>query len=119
MTRVLLIDDEPAMAGLVAMCLEDAEVVSASSLRQAVAAAREARPQVVLLDLALGLQDGLDILPALRGEPALADVPIVAFTVHGSREHEAREHGTDGFVEKPFKAAELRRALAPYLELRA
>ncbi|HZA61006.1 MAG TPA: response regulator [Actinomycetota bacterium] len=116
MSRVLLIDDEPDMAGLVAMCLDAAEVVRAPDLTEAVAEARRQRPDVVLLDLALGSTDGLELLPQLRSEPALAGVPIVAFTVHGSREREAMASGTDGFVAKPFKAARLRRALAPYLD---
>ncbi|HYH28583.1 MAG TPA: response regulator [Actinomycetota bacterium] len=115
MSRLLLIDDEPAMAGLVSMCVERAEVVPAASLSQAVEAARRERPDLVLLDLALGSQDGLEILPELRSESALSDVPIVAFTVHASREREAMDRGVDAFVSKPFKPATLKAALAPFL----
>ena len=116
MSRVLLIDDEPGMAGLVSMCIENAEVIRVGSLRQAVDSAREQPPDLVLLDLALGSEDGLDILPDLRAEPALSNVPIVAFTVHGSREHEAMARGTDAFVSKPFKPTALREALTPFLK---
>jgi DNA-binding response OmpR family regulator len=115
-SRVLLIDDEPGMAGLVSMCIEKAEVTRVGNLRQAVDAARERPPDLVLLDLALGSEDGLDILPDLRAEPVLSKVPIVAFTVHGSREREAMALGTDAFVSKPFKPAALRAAVAPFLE---
>ncbi len=115
MKRVLLIDDEPAMAGLVRLCL-DAEVVTASDLEEAIRASKEAPPQVVLLDLALGEVDGLDLLPALRQEPSLAGIPVVGFSVHESREREARERGVDGFVAKPFKAANLRKAVSPWIK---
>jgi CheY-like chemotaxis protein len=113
MNLVLLVDDEPQMAGLVAMALDspDARVHLAKSLTEALEAARSERPDVVLLDLALGEEDGLEILPDLKREPALDGVPIVAFTVHGSRRREALRKGVDGFVAKPFRVASLRDAL--------
>lgn len=117
MTDLLLIDDEPHMEALVAMSLEEigVRVVAASTLAEALSAARRSRPRVVLLDLALGSEDGLDILPQLRGEPALEGVPIFAFTVHDNRRHEAMARGVDGFVRKPFKAADLRALVAARL----
>lgn len=115
--HILLIDDEPHMASLVAMSLEDIGVTvdAAATLAEALEAVRQARPRVVLLDLALGLEDGLDILPKLRDEPALDGVPIVAFTVHDSRRDEAMARGVDGFVRKPFKAAELKASVLRHL----
>lgn len=115
MSRVLLIDDEPGIAGLVEMCLDGAEVVAVAGLEDALNHSRRRRPDVVLLDLSLGRQDGLDLIPGLRGEPALAGVPIVAFTIHASRKREALERGSDGFVAKPFKSASLRKTLEPFL----
>lgn len=118
---ILLIDDEPHMASLVAMSLEDigVTVAAAATLAEALAAARQLRPRLVLLDLALGTEDGLDILPMLRREPALEGVPIVAFTVHDSRRDEAMARGVDGFVRKPFKAAELRASVTAHLTEKA
>jgi CheY-like chemotaxis protein len=117
MRTVLLIDDEPDMAMLVEMCLKDVRVTSAATFAEAIAAAREERPHAVLLDIALnGDEDGLDLLPRLRQEAALSDVPIIGFSVHGSRKQEALEKGLQGFVDKPFKAAALREALQPYLD---
>jgi DNA-binding response OmpR family regulator len=114
---LLLIDDEPHMEALVAMSLEEmgVRVVAASTLAEALAVARQSHPRVVLLDLALGLEDGLDLLPQLRSEPALAAVPILAFTVHDNRREEALARGVDGFVRKPFKAADLRALVAAHL----
>lgn len=113
MKTVLLIDDEPEMGRLVGMCLEEvgASVVQVPGVAEAIAAGRRDRPNVVLLDLSLGSVDGLDILPRLRGEPALSGVPIVAFSVHESRRGEALDQGVDGFVAKPFNALDLRREL--------
>jgi CheY-like chemotaxis protein len=117
MSTVLLIDDEPDMAMLVRMCLKDVQVTSAANFAEAITAARKERPRAVLLDIALnGDEDGLALLPRLRAEAALAEVPIIGFSVHGSRRQEALEKGLQGFVAKPFKAAALREALRPYLD---
>jgi DNA-binding response OmpR family regulator len=116
-SMVLLIDDEPAMGSLVSMSLEKAgaRVVQVADLDHALAVARKERPRAVLLDLALGKEDGLALLPRLREEPSLSEVPIIVFTIHESREREARDEGADGFVAKPFKAAQLHDALEEYI----
>lgn len=117
MSVVLLVDDEPDMGALVAMTLEDldVQVVQAASLGEALAAARSEQPSLVLLDLALGEEDGLAILPRLREEPALARVPVVVLTVHDSRREEALALGVEGFLSKPFRAEGLREAVGPLM----
>ena len=119
MNTVLLIDDEPQMVNLVAMCLEEfgARVVRAENLAGAVTTARAEPPRAVLLDLALGREeeDGLMLLPRLWSEPALSGVPVVVFSVHESRQ-EALDAGASGFVPKPFHPEQLRAAVRPYLE---
>lgn len=118
MGLVLLIDDEPQMAKLVEMTLEggpEVEIVLATNLSEAIAAARRRPPEVVLLDLALRDEDGLAILPRLRAEPNLAGVPVIVFTVHDSRREEALRLGVEGFVAKPFKAADLIEVVEPFL----
>ncbi|MDQ3991871.1 MAG: response regulator [Actinomycetota bacterium] len=117
MTVVLLIDDAPGMEKLVDMCLHGtgARVIRAHGTSEAVEVARRDPPSVVLLDLALEGEDGLEGLPGLRNEPALAMVPVVGFSVHGSREQEARALGVVGFVRKPFRMAALRDAVVPLL----
>lgn len=105
------------MASLVAMTLDDlgVKVVPAATFTEAITAATAERPSLVLLDLVLGDEDGLEILPDLRRDPAFSGVPVVVFTVHDSLEEKARLQGVDGFVSKPFKAETLRRAVEPFL----
>jgi two-component system chemotaxis response regulator CheY len=114
---VLLVDDEPQMRGLVGMVLEGtgASVVQASGLDQALDEAQRARPSLVLLDIGLGPEDGLELLPKLRAQPALSGVPILVFSVHDSRREEALGQGADGFVAKPFSPTVLRQAVAEHL----
>jgi DNA-binding response OmpR family regulator len=117
MKRVLLVDDEPDIAPLVAMCLEplNIELIIVNRLSEALDAARIAPVDMVLLDLALGDEDGLEILPSLRSAPGLGGIPIVAFTAHDSRKFEALQRGVDSFVRRPFAAAELQAAVRSHL----
>jgi len=109
MSRVLVIDDDSEMLSLVEMCLDplSVEVVLVSGLAGALAVARHEPVGLVLLDLCLGDEDGLDILPLLRAEPSLNGVPVVAFTAHDSRKREAINSGVDSFVRRPFAPSDL------------
>jgi DNA-binding response OmpR family regulator len=110
MRQVLVIDDDPGIAHLVSWCLDPLGVVTvlASNLQTALDVARGNQDiGLVLLDFDLGDEDGLDILPHLRQEPNLEGVPVVAFTAHDSRRHEAFDRGVDSFIARPFANAEL------------
>ncbi len=115
--RVLMVDDEPGIGGLVSMCLDPlgVEVVMANGLDEALQAARAEEVGLVLLDLALGKEDGVDILPHLRSDPSLQGVPVIAFSAHDSRRVEALEHGADSFIGRPFNSAELQETVKRYL----
>src|SRR5918999_5576439 len=108
MESILLVDDEPQMGSLVEMSLDGVHVVQARNRKEAVAAAKKVHPRLVLLDLALGREDGLEILPSLRDEPELSEVPVLVFSVHPSRKSEAIRAGADGFISKPFRGEDLR-----------
>ncbi len=114
---MLLIDDEPAMGRLVEDWISDMgmRLTHVRGLEDALRAAERDPPDAVLLDLALGDEDGLAILPKLMDAPALADVPVIAFSIHYSRQREAFEKGVEAFVSKPFRSADLRNALEEVL----
>ena len=65
-----------------------------------------------LLDLALGSEDGLEILEELTGSPGLSNAPVVAFSAHDSRRAEAFERGVDGFLARPFAFRDLQQTVA-------
>jgi DNA-binding response OmpR family regulator len=117
MSVVLLIDNEPSMGSLVTMCLADlgAHVVQVPSIEAALDAARDNPVDAVLLDIALDGEDGLTELPRLRKERSLATAPVIAFSVHDSRKREALRLGASGFIKKPFKSEDLRRAVRGHL----
>ena len=112
-----MIDDAPGMGNLVEMSLgsREIQVVQVADLDGALKAARYEKPLAVLLDIALGLEDGLNLLPDLKADEALLDVPVIVFTVHPSKEPAARSAGADGFLKKPFRREDLLRVLGAYL----
>ncbi len=115
--RVLVVDDEPAIGPLVSMCLDAMaiEVVQANGLNDAMDVLRGGGVGLVLLDLALGPEDGLEIFPKLRAEPELAGVAVVAFSAHDSRREEALQCGVDAFLGRPFATAALQATVRRYL----
>ena len=108
MSKVLVVDDEPALARALAINLRAHgwEVVTAADGRSALEAAATEHPDVVLLDLGLPDIDGTEVLAGLRG---WTTVPIVVLSArqHGEDKVEALDLGADDYVTKPFAMNEL------------
>jgi DNA-binding response OmpR family regulator len=106
--RILVVEDEGAIARLVRDYLEHAgfEVVVAGDGEVALAEARRARPDLVVLDLGLPGRDGLDVARSLR---RTSSVPIVMLTARGDETDRivGLELGADDYVVKPFSPREL------------
>src|SRR5690349_6174109 len=82
---VLLVDDSPAELALARMLLEpEFEVSAASSASDALALARDLVPDVILSDVVMQPMSGIDLAFAVRADPDLADVKLVAVTAHYS-----------------------------------
>ncbi|MBB3041400.1 two-component system OmpR family response regulator [Nocardioides soli] len=107
--RVLVVDDEVNIAELVSMALryEGWEVRTAHTGSQAVAAARELRPDAVVLDVMLPDFDGLEVLRRMRA--AQPDLPVVFLTARDAVEDRIAglTAGGDDYVTKPFSLEEL------------
>ncbi|GAA3803613.1 response regulator transcription factor [Nocardioides panacisoli] len=107
--RALVVDDEVNIAELVAMALryEGWSVDTAHNGSQAVAAARAAQPDVVVLDLMLPDFDGMEVLRRIRSiDPA---VPVLFLTARDAVEDRVAglTAGGDDYVTKPFSLEEL------------
>lgn len=83
----------------------------------AIQAARELRPDLILMDLALPGIDGWDAAKILKSEPETSPIPIIALTGHAMREHEqrARGAGCDAFLTKPCMPDDLVREIWKHL----
>jgi two-component system, OmpR family, KDP operon response regulator KdpE len=108
MSKVLVVDDEPALARALAINLRANgwDVVTAADGRSALEAAAKEHPDVVVLDLGLPDMDGNEVIAGLRG---WTKVPIVVLSArqHGEDKVEALDLGADDYVTKPFAMNEL------------
>jgi len=105
---ILVVEDEMKIARLVRDYLENAgfDVVVTGDGEAALASVRGARPDLVVLDLGLPGQDGLDVTRELRRSSGL---PIVMLTARGDEADRivGLELGADDYVVKPFSPKEL------------
>lgn len=108
MRTILVVDDEPEIVRLVRDYLERAgfEVVAAADGDEALRAFHRRRPDLVILDLGLPGQDGLDVARTMRGSET---VPIIMLTARAEETDRVAglELGADDYVPKPFSPREL------------
>ena len=115
MTRtILIVDDDPSIRRLIAATLEDVSgyrMTEAGDGLQAVERARDARPEIVFLDIDMPNLNGIETCRRMRSEPATADATIVMLTGDSDDEAErdARAAGADLFLTKPFSPLHLLR----------
>jgi CheY-like chemotaxis protein len=74
-------------------------------------------PDAVLLDVQLGLEDGLTLAVAIRNDPRLSNLPIIAVTAHAMITDQQRvmEAGCDASVSKPIDFDLLREKLQAFI----
>lgn len=103
--RILVVEDEPAIARLIQRYLERAgyAVLAVGSGPEALRAVRASRPDLVILDVLLPGPDGLTVLEWLKGDPATAVVPVLMLSV-APDDGRGRHLGAVGYLSKPVKA---------------
>ncbi len=105
---VLAIDDDPAARDLLARLLrkEGFWVVQASSGEAGLRLARELKPDVITLDVLMPGMDGWAVLTTLKGDRALADIPVVMLSIVDER-NLGFTLGAAGYLTKPIDRARL------------
>lgn len=111
MATVLIAEDEQNIAVSLMYILERAgcTVSHAANGEAALTAARDERPDVLVLDVMLPTLNGFDVLKAIRADAALKDLPILMLTAKGQDQDRktADDLGADAFITKPFSNAEI------------
>jgi two-component system, OmpR family, response regulator VicR len=106
--RILLVDDDRELIDLLAFALKRAglEPVAAHDGQAALRQFEERKPDLVVLDINLGISSGLDVLRELRKRSSL---PVIMLTALDSEEDKVRglEAGADDYLTKPFSHREL------------
>jgi PAS domain S-box-containing protein len=105
--RVLIVDDDPTAAELIAVRFEGlaSSVLRAHGGREAIGVARREKPDLIVLDLMMPDVSGFDVVAELSGDPATAGIPIIVVTaVHITDEDRDR---LNGFVRAIVEETEL------------
>jgi DNA-binding NarL/FixJ family response regulator len=115
--RIVIAEDEPLLrSGLKALVQYDGDIEVVAEADQggaALARTREARPDVVLMDIRMPGVDGVAATQLIREDPALEDVRVLMLTTFGEEETvlEALRAGAAGYLLKDVGAEELRQAI--------
>jgi two-component system phosphate regulon response regulator PhoB len=109
--RILLVEDDPALAELIGYRLEKAgfEVLRTADGDEALLIVRETPPDLVLLDWMIEGTSGIEVCRRLRRPGPTANMPVIMLTARGEEGDRIRglETGADDYITKPFSATEL------------
>ena len=100
---VLVVDDEPAIRGLLSLTLEgeDYTVTTAEDGQEALDHVHQHRPDAILLDLMLPKVDGWQVIDSLDQETRADHIPIITMSAIGNSRI-VGERGVKAFLSKPF-----------------
>jgi CheY-like chemotaxis protein len=100
---VLVVEDEPAIRGLLSLTLEAERyrVATAEDGHEALSRIRDRPPDAILLDLLLPRMDGWGVIRSLKHDGMAGQIPIIAVSA-GDRRAAVGEHGVRAFLSKPF-----------------
>lgn len=108
---VLVVEDDPAALELSIEVLASAgyQVIGVSTVAAALESVSRSRPDMVLLDVHLGDEDGLEVVRHLRQNPVTRDIPVVAASASASDSviERAKDAGCESFLPKPLSPQEL------------
>jgi|SRR5690606_12239728 len=111
MSRVLVVEDEPAIAELIALNLRHAgyEVTQVASAEAATEAVDKMLPHLVLLDWMLPGTSGVSLAKRWRADPRTREVPIIMLTARAQEQDkvDGLDAGADDYLTKPFSPHEL------------
>lgn len=117
MSRILVVDDSSTIRKAIRQILVGLshDVSEAADGEQAIATLREDPGlDAILCDIDMPVMDGLTFVSTLRGEPALAQPPVIMCTTHNSFERisDALGRGANEYIMKPFTAEIIAEKLA-------
>ena len=123
MKRIIIADDSATARMFIKRCLEiigmgDAEIIEAEHGKEALAAAKEQKVDLLLTDLNMPVMDGETLVKWIKASPKLCDLPVIVITSAGNPAKEAQliELGAHRVLNKPVSPPVMMDALADFLD---
>lgn len=108
---ILIVDDSEDIALISARMLSSRGygVITACDGQEALAIVARQRPSAMLLDVMMPRMSGIEVLKALKADPATADIPVIMVTAKTTDDDvlAGYQEGADYYITKPFTADEL------------
>jgi len=121
--RILIVEDNPANRELLQDWLEveGYEVWAVADVKSSYKVLEMDAPDVVLLDINLGAENGLDLVAWMRRKASLNNIPVIAVTAHALATEQERilKAGCVAYLSKPVDFKDLRGQLRKWLQFRA
>jgi two-component system cell cycle response regulator DivK len=115
MSRILIVEDNPANMKLASLLLRNVghEALCAVDAESGLTLARAQQPDLILMDIQLPGMDGLAATALLKADPATCSIPIIALTAMAMKEdkEKTRAAGCDAYIAKPLRYQELYAAI--------
>ncbi|MBI4430422.1 MAG: response regulator [Candidatus Omnitrophica bacterium] len=115
---ILAIDDDSELLAALKDLLEayDYSVITATSGAEGLLKIKSCIPNLILLDIAMPIMDGLDVLAELKANPDTLSIPVVMLTAIADTQTlwKAQEMGATNYIVKPFKEADLLKWVRTY-----
>ena len=111
LAKILVVEDDPDIMHILMHALTGAgfKVVPAYGGEDAIRKVHLHKPDLVLTDLAMPKVSGVEVIHAIKTDPATKHIPVVAVTAHvwDSIAQSAGQVGCDGYISKPFTAKQI------------
>jgi CheY-like chemotaxis protein len=111
LARILVVEDDPDIMRILTHALTGAgfTVIAAYGGEDAIRKVALHKPDLVLTDLAMPLVSGVEVIDAIKSDPATQHIPVVAVTAHvwDSIAQAAGQVGCDGYISKPFSTKQI------------
>ncbi|HEY3176610.1 MAG TPA: response regulator [Candidatus Polarisedimenticolia bacterium] len=109
--RIVVADDDPIVTKFLSAVFQDEgfEVSVAEDGEKALKVIKEAKPDLVILDLVMPYHDGFEICQKIKSAGETANVPVIILSMKEREQDALRafEVGADDYIRKPFNALEL------------
>lgn len=118
--KALIVDDIEKNRRLLRMLMEYGgfEVIEAEEGQTGVMLAKEHKPDIILMDIQMPVMDGVAAMKAIRADPEISSIPIIAVTsyaMQGDMEHFLNE-GFDSYISKPINTKDFHNHIASVLK---